>query len=160
AKALKITEFGGKVRESLGALRDKAYESWQAAVVAREAATLPPTASRYERQLQYRAADLFSPDRALSIERIRDDVKAMCALRRPVARRALDQLELRIDLERVNRFNQAIQEFIGANGGQIEGVILSGTRRGNPEYKGVFSDLDFTVVTKRGVDEAGVRKAL
>jgi hypothetical protein len=163
--AQKAAEKFRKLRESLvAAVKGReavAPEKVLAAHRMLENAVLPPTVARYEALLQTRAAELFDPD-GRHIDRIREDFRAMRSWTRPQERLALDRLEVNIDQIRYERFFNAITEFLTAHGAQIEGegVILNGTRPGNPEYKGIFSDLDFTVVTKQGVDPAAIRTAL
>lgn len=125
-----------------------------------ELAILPPSREYYDWLLQTRLADFFDTAKGRDIDKLRQDFKVLRKLTRPEDRPALDALEARIDQERSNRFTRAMAAFMGSHGGQIEGVILNGTRAGNPEYKGLFSDRDFTIVTKPGVDPAAIKTAV
>jgi len=163
-KAQALAAQARALRESLakaGADRKaQLHDAIVAAVRALDDAILPPTREYYDWLVQTRVADLFDPAKGRDIERLRHDFRILRKLTRPEDRPALDALEARIDAERSNRFTRAIAEFVGAHGSAIEGVILNGTRAGNPEYKGIFSDRDFTIVTKPGVDPAAIKTAV
>jgi len=150
------------VRTSLPALMAEprtAYEKVQAAYRSLEYVLTPPTIAGYEELVKLRPADLFNPAKAGDIAKLRADFKAMRRWSRQAERPALDRLEAHIDALRQGRFMEAMTEFLSAHGAEVQGVILNGTQLGNPEYKGLFSDKDFTIVTKRGVNEAALRKA-
>lgn len=159
------SELAGRarqLRESLAAtLREpgSARERLVAAYRDLEAAMRPPTRAYYERLLQTRPAELFDVSKGFSIERLRADFKAMRRWTRDADRPALDQLEARIDQERHARFARGLQELLAGHGGQITGVILNGTRPGTPEYKGLFSDYDFTIVVAEGAAPATIQRA-
>jgi hypothetical protein len=166
ARLQQVAESIGKLRESLAkAVGDKkqaTYEKLRTAYRAVEDVLLPPTMARYDALLQTRPAELFDYEKGWDIDRIREHFRTMRSWARPEHRQALDRLEARVDQQRMTRFMLAMQEFLSAHGGSLVGnsVILNGTRAGNPEYKGIFSDLDFTVVTTPGVDQAAIKKAL
>ncbi|MBI4590681.1 MAG: hypothetical protein HY725_17790, partial [Candidatus Rokubacteria bacterium] len=151
AQARALRETLAKARADKKTFQEKMIETFRPL----EDALLPPTREYYEWLFQTRVADFFDAAKGRDIEKLRHDFRVMRKLTRPEDRPALDALEARIDQERTNRFTRAIVEFLA--GARVEGVILNGTRKGNPEYKGIFSDLDFTIVTKPGVDPADVK---
>ena len=61
---------------------------------------------------------------------------------------------------RHERFLKAMGDFLSTHGGQLKGVILNGAQPGDPEYRSLFSDLDFTVLVPQGTDPAAVQRGL
>jgi hypothetical protein len=112
-----------------------------------------------ERVLQDHKDDLFRLDYGLDIARLRIDLHWLRLLASPEEIPRLNTLEQGIDQERHARFAQGLGEFLQAGHGQIEKVILNGAQPGSPEYRGLSSDLDFTVLVAPGTQTEGLQKA-
>ena len=76
--------------------------------------------------------------------------------------RQVRELAKDIDGVRVTRINGLLADFMTESplASGVVSVIQGGAAEGNPEYQGVFGDIDFTVFTKDGVDRAPLRRAL
>lgn len=120
----------------------------------------PATIERYEALLKDRRADLFDPARGLDIETMRVDFRHLLEVTRAEDQARLRAVMDQIDDVRQERFLGAMTRFLGAHADALRGVILNGTARGNPEYKGLFSDKDFTVVVKDAAHEPRLRQAI
>ncbi len=105
----------------------------------------------------------------LPIEVIRSALSA--SLKQAEARRddsevqALNRLADRIDAIRIERIDSLIGEFMSnpdfaRYADRIELIVQGGAAQGNPEYRGIFGDIDFTLFTKPGADTAAIKKAL
>lgn len=119
----------------------------------------PPSIDVVERVLQDHKDDLFRLDYGLDIARLRLDLHMLRLLASPEEIPRLNTLEQGIDQERHTRFAQGLGEFLQAGHGQIEKVILNGAQPGSPEYRGLSSDLDFSVLVAPGTQTEGLQKA-
>src|SRR5262249_38642714 len=121
---------------------------------------MPPSLSVLERVLTEQTADLFRTGRGLDIERLRIDLRLLRVLASKEERPRLEALARSLDEARHERFREGLGEVLAAAQGQIEGVILNGAQPGDAEYRGLFSDVDFTVVIPKGADPAPILRAL
>jgi hypothetical protein len=58
-----------------------------------------------------------------------------------------------MDDERIKQIGTGVDEFLAANpvyAEQVEAVIQGGAAKRNPEYRGIFGDIDFTVFLREG----------
>lgn len=69
-----------------------------------------------------------------------------------------------VDAIRVARVQELVDQFLQTypQAGAIQAIIQGGAAEGNPEYQGIFGDIDFTVFTRpdMAVDEGALRQAL
>jgi hypothetical protein len=80
----------------------------------------------------------------------------------PEAAARIDAVAKTIDRTRISVINDLLERFVnsGNNRDLIQIVIQGGAAEGNPEYQGIYGDIDFTVFTKEGADTANVKAAL
>jgi len=75
----------------------------------------------------------------------------------------IDQIATKIDDKRIELVNNTLEEFFILNPGIRESVVSvmqGGAAKNNPEYQGIFGDIDFTVLTKPGANGVTIKKAL
>lgn len=77
----------------------------------------------------------------------------------------IDAVAERIDDQRIAIINQLIGEFEATSGfaSSIHAIIQGGAAKGNPEYRGLFGDIDFTIYTlenRPDIDTKAIKDAL
>jgi len=75
----------------------------------------------------------------------------------------LEDLAVEIDDVRIKLVNEGLAEFFDKNpqyASQVVAVVQGGAARGNPEYQGIFADIDFTILTRPGARDAEIKQAL
>jgi len=152
-----------KLRESLPDFKnflEKVRQRYVDLHQAVSAAASPPTLEKYEEILEHRPKDLFDPAKSLGVDVIRADLNLLLATIDEANRPRLEKILEAIDGERQNRFLEAMTDFLGEHGGRIKGVILNGTSTGNPEYKGIFSDKDFTLIVDPDANLDAIRNTV
>ncbi len=149
-------------REVLGRAEPDAAAAKQYADVRAKnlSAARPPSIGWLEAAFKERRADFFAPGDRFSIEVLRHNFKQLMYAAKPADQARVRALLEQIDQERHERFFRAMTRFLAGNAGGIRGVILNGTSPGNAEYKGLFSDRDFTIVVNNPADAARVRQAV
>ncbi len=120
----------------------------------------PPSIAVLERVLRDSKEDLFRLEHGLDINRLRDDVYTLRLLASKDEQPRVQALADAIDQERIGRFADALGEFLRGAGALVRTVILNGAQAGNPEYRGLFSDLDFTVLVAPGTDHTALQQAV
>jgi hypothetical protein len=156
-----LEEQARRLRETLTEnVQDVTAREFLQARRALEIHVMPPSLELLERVLRENKDDLFRAGEGLDIERLRVDLRMLRRLATKEERPRLQILEQAIDQARHERFDNALSEFLRDAHGQVEGVILNGARPGDLEYRGIFSDLDFTVLIPKGKDATAVRRLM
>lgn len=77
--------------------------------------------------------------------------------------KSLKQNAKDIDAIRIKLVNQNLKNLFERYPllkNQVHAVVQGGAAEGNPEYQGIWGDIDFTILTREGADDSFVKKAL
>ena len=75
----------------------------------------------------------------------------------------IENIAKEIDDKRIELINNNLEEFFNKNPehkNMVVSVIQGGAAKGNPEYQGIFGDIDFTILTRPGADGVKIKKDL
>ena len=75
----------------------------------------------------------------------------------------IKEIAEQIDDKRIKLVNNMLEEFFilnPASRNMVVSVMQGGAAKDNPEYQGIFGDIDFTVLTKPGADGVKIKKDL
>ena len=120
----------------------------------------PPSVEIYQEIVQTRPQDLFAPKSGRDVQSMRADFKFLMAALPVTEHARLDSVLAAIDLVRDQKVRRALARVLAAHAADIRGIVVNGTARGNPEYKGLFSDNDYTLVLRNAAAEPRVRDAV
>lgn len=73
----------------------------------------------------------------------------------------IDHIASEIDDKRIDLINNNLEEFFNHNPehkNMVVSVVQGGAAKGNPEYQGIFGDIDFTILTRPGADGVKIKK--
>ncbi|MCF6247112.1 MAG: hypothetical protein L3J69_07095 [Desulfobacula sp.] len=75
----------------------------------------------------------------------------------------INDIAEKVDDKRIKLINNTLEDFFNANPehkSMVLGVMQGGAAKGNPEYQGIFGDIDFTILTRPGADGMKIKKDL
>ena len=100
-------------------------------------------------------------DRVIERKKKAVDEKAEASFKEDIDE--IKAIATRLDDYRIEFINTTLKEFFEIYpeyAEQVQVVMQGGAARGNPEYQGIFGDIDFTILTKPGADSLAIKDKL
>lgn len=97
----------------------------------------------------------------LDIDTVRSALKR-ARKNHPERANEIDAIADEVDARRIEMVQGLIDDFMASSGlgNQVVAIVQGGAAKGNPEYQGLFGDIDFTVFVVPGADDNDIKQQI